>query len=152
VVGTGTLADSACVLGLQDDVRIPLSCEQLALSNVSRGPSAISAEVIPVRGKVLRIVCSQEGANGRPWRVSGGAPPSGLAVGKLLQLSVEQDGHPLEIARPYDRAIWSGLSWTVADVAAGDLIPGRPVRISYAVDDPKTKAGKISLSAFAVGN
>ncbi len=152
VVGTGRYADPMWELGRQDDVLIPSFCEQLAVSNVTTSPRAISADVIPVLGKSLRIVCSQDGANGRPWRVSGGAPPSGLPVGKLLVLRAEQDAHPLQIGRPYDRAIWSGLSWSVAEVAAVDFVPGHPVRISYAVDDLKANSGRISLSAFAVGN
>ena len=152
VVGTGKYANSEWELGRQDDVLIPSSCEPLPVSEVTNGPRSISAEVVPTRGKLLRIICSQVGANGRPWRVSGGAPPFGLAVGKLLELRVEQDGHPLKIDRPYDRPIWSGLSWTVADVAAGELVPGLPVSISYTVDDPKGASGTVSLSAFAVGN
>jgi hypothetical protein len=100
----------------------------------------------------LRIVCSQSSIDGRPWRVSGGAPPSGIPLGKLLVLAAEQGGRPLEMSRPYDRQIWSGLSWAVADVPASELTPGIPVRITYTVDDPKGKTGVVSIRAFAVQN
>jgi hypothetical protein len=151
VVGTGRYADPECELGRQDDVLIPSSSMQLPVSEVSSGLRSISSDVVPLRGKWLQIVCSQVGVNGRPWRVSGGAPPSGLPVGKLLELKVEQDGHPLKIDRPFDRPVWSGLSWTVADIAPGGLIPDRPVRVSFRVDDPKGASGIVSISAFAVG-
>jgi hypothetical protein len=58
----------------------------------------------------------------------------------------------LEMSRPYDRQVWSGLSWAVADVPAGELAPGVPVRITYTVDDPKGRTGAVSIRAFAVQN
>jgi len=151
VVGTGTYAAPKWDLGTQDDVVIPASCVALPAWDVARGPGSASAEVRVPPGMALRIIGTQEGPGGRPWRVSGGSPPSGTPLGRLLILTAEQDGRPLEMSRPYDRQIWSGLSWAVAEVPARALAAGRSVRISYSVSDPKGSSGPVSLAAFAVG-
>lgn len=152
VVGTGVYADPAWDLGIQDDVVIPESCEPLRVSDVVRGPRSVSATVFAPRSGALRIVCSQSGTDGRPWRVSGGAPPSGVPLGKLLVLKAEQGGRELEFSRPYDRQIWSGLSWAVADIPAKGMDPGGLVRLTYTVDDPKGNSGTVDIRAFAVLN
>ena len=152
VVGTGNYADPKWDLGTQNDVFIPTACGPLAANEVFRDSRSVSVTVLAPRSMALRIVCSQSSIDGRPWRVSGGAPPSGIPLGKLLVLAAEQGGRPLEMSRPYDRQIWSGLSWAVADVPASELTPGIPVRITYTVDDPKGKTGVVSIRAFAVQN
>jgi hypothetical protein len=150
VLGTGVYAEAKWDLGRQDDVAIPSSCEPLETRDLVRGPKSASATVIVPRGKALRVVCSQLRADGRPWRVNGGAPPSGTPMGEILVLKAEQDGHELKMIRPYNLQIWSGLSWAVANASALELAPGRPVRISYEIRDPKGASGSVDLSAYAV--
>jgi hypothetical protein len=150
VLGTGGYSEAKWDLGTQDDVAIPSSCDALEKRDLIHGPRSASATVNVPRGKALRIVCSQLGADGRPWRVSGGAPPSGTPMGRILVLKADQDGHELKMTRPYDLQIWSGLSWAVAEAPASELSPGRPVRISYEIRDPKAGSGSVELSAFAV--
>jgi hypothetical protein len=152
VVGTGGYADPKWDLGIQGDVLIPESCDPLLLSDVVRGSRSISATVLAPTTGNLRIVGSQIRADGRPWRVSGGAPPSGIAMGKLLVLKAKQGGRELEMNRPYDRQVWSGISWAVADVSKQDLAPGVPIRVTYTVSDPKGTLGLVSIAAYAVAN
>ena len=104
------------------------------------------------REGTLRIMCSQTGDDGRPLRITGGPPPAGIPLGKLLVLRAEQGGRQLELNRNYDRQIWSGLSWAVADIPARELAPGLPVRITYTVSDPKGISGVVSIRAFSVLN
>jgi hypothetical protein len=73
-------------------------------------------------------------------------------MGKLLVLDAEQDGKQLALSPDYDRQIWSGLSWAVADVSPQGMVPGRPVRITYTINDPKGKSGLANIRAFAVTN
>lgn len=152
VVGTGGYADQRWDLGTQADVVIPMSCKPLPIADVVREPGLVSATVVAPRTGALRIMCSQTGADGRPWRVSGGAPPSGIPLGKLLVLKAEQGGRELELSRNYDRQIWSGLSWAVADVSPQNLVPGNPVRITYSIGDPKGNSGLANIRVFAVLN
>jgi hypothetical protein len=150
VVGSGAYADPVRVMGVQDDVVIPTSCEPLQVADVVHGTLSVSATVIAPGNAALRIMCSQTGSDGYPLRVSGGPPPSGTTLGKLLVLRAEQGGKDLEMVRDSDRQIWSGLSWAVADIPASQLAPGVPVRITYTASDPKGKTGSASLRAFAV--
>jgi hypothetical protein len=152
VVGTGGYADPKWNLGTQDDVVVPESCVPLQVSEVLRGARSVSATVLAPRTGDLRIVGSQSRDDGRPWRVTGGAPPAGIPLGKLLILRAEQGGRELQMSRPYDRQVWSGLSWAVADVSRKEIAPSRPIRITYTVSDPKESSGLVGISAFAVSN
>jgi hypothetical protein len=67
-------------------------------------------------------------------------------------LKAEQGGRELELSRNYDRQIWSGLSWAVADVSPQNLVPGNPVRITYSIGDPKGNSGLANIRVFAVLN
>lgn len=150
VVGTGRYADPAWDLGVQRDVTIPASVLPLELQGLVVRPTSAAATVVVPRGRGLRIIARQRGAQGRPWRVNGGAPPAGTPMAQLLILRAQQDGRPLRLNTPYDRQIWSGLSWAVAEVPAGEFEPDRPISISYEIRDPKGAAGTLSLSAVAV--
>jgi hypothetical protein len=152
VVGSGTYSDPRWDLGTQDDVLIPGSSEPLPIEDIVRGPRSVSATVVAPSAGVLRIMCSQSGPDGRPWRVSGGPPPTGTSMGKLLVLKAEQGGRELVLSLNYDRQIWSGLSWVVGDVSPLGLVPGGPVRITYTVGDPKERSGTATIRAFAVSN
>jgi hypothetical protein len=152
VVGSGVYADPRWDLGTQADVQIPESCEPLPIADVVHGPRSVSATVLAPSAGALRIMCSQSGTDGRPWRVTGGAPPSGTSMGKLLVLEAEQDGRRLDMSREYDRQIWSGLSWAVADVSPREIVPGRPVRITYTISDPKGSSGFANIRVFAISN
>jgi hypothetical protein len=150
VAGTGVYADHKWDLGAQADVLIPESCKPLTILDVVRSPRSVSVTVVAPNSGTLRIMCSQSRSDGRPWRVTGGAPPSGISMGKLLVLKAEQNGKQLEMTRDYDRQIWSGLSWAVADVAPEGMSPGLPVRITYTIIDPKDASGFADIRAFAV--
>jgi hypothetical protein len=152
VVGSGAYADPRWDLGTQADVQIPRTCEPLPITDVVRGPRSVSATVLAPSSGTLRIMCSQSGTDGRPWRVTGGAPPSGIPMGKLLVLEAEQGGKQLGMSRDYDRQIWSGLSWAVADVPPQEMVPGRPIRITYTISDPKGGSGLATIRAFVVSN
>jgi hypothetical protein len=73
-------------------------------------------------------------------------------MGKLLVLKAEQGGRELAMSLNYDRQIWSGLSWAVAEISAQELVPGTPVWITYSVSDPKGGSGLANIRAFAVLN
>jgi hypothetical protein len=152
VVGSGAYANPRWDLGQQADVRIPASCEPLPTADVVQGPRSASATVLVPGGRALRIMCSQSGLDGRPWRVTGGAPPLGISLGKLLVLKVEQDGRQLDTSLNYDRQVWSGLSWAVAEIAPPEMRPGRPIHITYTINDPKNGSGLAVIRAFAVSN
>jgi hypothetical protein len=71
-------------------------------------------------------------------------------MGSILVVKADQGARELELRLNYDRQIWSGLSWAVADVSPPGLVPGEPVRITYSIGDPKGKSGLARIRAFAV--
>jgi hypothetical protein len=150
VVGTGTYADPALDLGTSDGAPVPRDVRLLELTNLRRTPGTLQGEAVVPPGYGLRIVGSQTRADGRPWRVSGGAPPSGTPLGSLLRLDAAQRGRAIPLVGPGDRAIWSGLSWMEAEAAPADLDARAPVVIRYAVSDPRGGTGELSLRAYAV--
>jgi hypothetical protein len=150
VVGSGGYSEPRWDLGFQEDVQVPMSSEALDMKGVVHGPKSVSASVMPPLNGVLRIIGSQVTNEGRPWRVTGGAPPSGSAMGKILVLKAEQGGKEVPLSKDYDRQVWSGLSWAVAEVPVEILTTGVPVQITYTVDDPKDKTGVVDIGAYAV--
>jgi hypothetical protein len=128
LVGFGEFSKTKYDLGVQDDVVIPKSIRPVPGLFHADGTNASVATIsAPAKGS-LRIVMRQW-ADGKPARISVGAPPNGTTLGKLLQIEVSQSGHPVPTHINYDKALWSGLSWAVAEVAASDLTPEAPLTI-----------------------
>jgi hypothetical protein len=138
LIGVGEFATAAHDLGVQEDVRIPQASRLLAefagAENERRLLHVLEAP--PCDGR-LRIVLRQTDAGGRPLRLSGGSPPNGTPLGRLLLLRAEQNGRDVPVEIAYDKAIWSGLSWAVGDVEATALVPGRPLTLQGESKDPR---------------
>ena len=95
----------------------------------------------------LRIVLRQLAA-GKPLRSSGGAPPHGTTLGKLLKLEAWQDHRSRPIVCQYDKALWSGLSWAVGEIRHEDLDAGRPITIRCT--SLANKPVELELECYAV--
>lgn len=121
VVGTGKFASAEFDLGVQHDVEIAPSSAKLATVELSRSPGQLTVEVRAEPGRRVGLFASQRDAKTRvPIRTTGGAPPNGTTLGKLLELSVTDaaTGHAILTGLTYDKAIWSGLSWAATAVTA----------------------------------
>ena len=128
VVGYGEYARAKYGLGVQEDVIIPQAIRRLEAQFFADGTNAVRASLSTPRDGDLRIVFRQS-AGGKPVRSSRGAPPNGTTLGKILQIQVSQENRSLPVDIQYDKAIWSGLSWAVAEVKARDLKSGVPVNV-----------------------
>ncbi len=128
VVGYGEYAKPKYDLGVQEDVTIPGNISPLHGQCSPDGTNSLQMTLnAPAKGD-LRIVLRQFAA-GKPRRSSGGAPPNGTPLGKLLKIEAWQDQRARPVLCYYDRAIWSGLSWAVGEVRHEDLDPGLPITI-----------------------
>ena len=136
VVGTGFYQDAAFDLGRQDQVRIPSFIQALPAAFQASGHKELVAVVKAPEAGCMRIVLRQYDKNGKARRSSGGSPPNGITLGKLLGIEVDQEGNPVNVQILYDKAIWSGLSWAVGECPAGALRLGVPVRIRCFTKEP----------------
>ncbi len=146
LIGVGDYATEKFDLGIQQDVVIPQSSRLLAEfaghENERRLTHTLTAP--PGDGR-LRFILRPRDRGGLRWRLCGGAPPNGQSLGQLLILRAEQNGLALPVAIAYDKAIWSGLSWAVGEVAGAGVNPGQPLTIIAESKDarPLTLAGAI---------
>jgi hypothetical protein len=124
LVGVGKYASVYYGLGVQEDVSIPSSIEPLVPAHIQREEKVLMALVKAPSEGSLRIVFTQQDAFGVSRRTTGGAPPAGVSLGKMLSLSAWQNEHPVDVAINYDKAVWSGLSWAVGEVTLAGLVPG----------------------------
>lgn len=129
VVGAGCYNSSAHDLGRQADVVVPLSIHPCEASFQSVNGKRISTTVPAPRQGALRVILCQKDRAGRARRSTGGAPPAGKTLGRLLTIAAEQAGRPVPVLVNYDKAIWSGLSWAVAEISAQQLDPNQPVTV-----------------------
>lgn len=128
VVGYAEYAKSKYDLGAQDDVVIPDTGERLNAEFRGDGTNAVLAIVSAPKQGSLRVVVRQF-RGGRPLRSSAGAPPKGKSLGQILRIEASQNGHSIPVRINYDKAIWSGLSWAVGEIASADVKPGVPLTI-----------------------
>jgi hypothetical protein len=120
-VGFGRYAAQAFDLGVQDDVHIPLSITPLDATFSPSGDNTIEATIPPLAAGDLRIIFQQRGSDGSIMRSWPGGPPNGTTVGKVLKISVDQNGKQLPVETDYDRQVWSGLSWGAGEIRRRDL-------------------------------
>ncbi|HOL73786.1 MAG TPA: hypothetical protein PLA43_07830 [Bryobacteraceae bacterium] len=135
VVGFGRYADASFDLGVQEDVVIPTRIRPLAAQFKQTARGELTGTVTVPAGEDLRIIMQQFGKDGYPLRTTGGSPPDGTSLGKLLRITATQDGKELPIEIQYDKAIWSGLSWAAGEIKARDLDPGKPVTIRFTTEE-----------------
>jgi hypothetical protein len=129
VIGTGCYQTLDLTLPHQDPVRIPSSIQPLSVAFQATGNKELTATLtVPAEGCV-RIILRQFDPAGKARRMTGGAPPNGITLGKLLGIEVHQAGQPVALQIQYDKAIWSGLSWAVVEFKADTLPRGVPVHI-----------------------
>ena len=116
-------------LGIQEDVHIPRSIVPLPATFVGKSANTIEAVVpAPAKGD-LRVIFQQRGSDGSILRSWPGGPPNGTSVGKVLKITVEQDGKPLPVEINYDKQVWSGLSWGAGEVKHADFVVEKPIRV-----------------------
>ncbi len=128
-VGFGTFSNAKYDLGIQEDVRIPLSIRPVAAQFQPTDSSAVTATIAPPEDGDLRIILQQLGKDGRRMRSWPGGPPDGVPVGKVLVLLATQSGKNIPIEINYDKMIWSGLSWAVGEIRHDAMHAAEPITI-----------------------
>jgi hypothetical protein len=151
MIGFGRYADPQFDLGIQQDVKIPLSIAQLPAEFHATDANTISATVGPPADEDLRIVLQQKDSKGTIRRSWPGGPPDGESVGKVLKLRARQNGKELAVETDYDRVVWSGLSWAVGEIRHGTFSTAEPITIecSSTEKEPLMLEGKLYAIQYA---
>ena len=136
VIGFGRFAAVSYDLGVQEDVVIPQSIAPIAnWAGKLNEASLTQAMPAPATGGV-RLLFQQRDSGG-PVRLSGGSPPNGTPLGQMLTITATQGGRRLPTRIEYDKAIWSGLSWAVAEVDAAELDRTAPLTVICSTTDKR---------------
>jgi hypothetical protein len=130
VVARGTFASERFDLGEEPDVVIPRTIRPVDAAFVPDGETVLTATcAAPANGETLRVIFRQA-RDGTALRSTGGAPPDGMTLGRILRLTAQQDGREVPVRIAYDKAIWSGLSWAVGEIDGAALASTAPLRIT----------------------
>jgi len=143
VVGFDEYADQKYQLGTDRSINIPIDIEPVACKFADAGRNVITTTIQPPKGKDIRILVQQFGADDFPKRVSGGHPPNGTTMDKFISIVVTQEGKPVPLQIEYDKMIWSGLSWAAGEIKSNAFDNSRPLEIRCL----STDADKLTLKA-----
>lgn len=140
MVGFGKYASSVYDLGVQQDDVIPRAIQPITTSFHSTGKGVIQATITAPSKGDLRLILQQYSPDGslrRSWTDDN--------MDKTLQLKAEQDGHALPVHENDDRVIWAGLSWDVGEISAKDMVPGKPLTLTFQSmeKDPVVLKGRV---------
>lgn len=145
LVGVGKYASVYYSLGVQEDVLIPASIEPLPVEFVQDGDKALISHIKAPSEGSLRVIFFQADPSGLARRTTGGSPPNGISLGKMLTISAQQNGQPVLVDINYDKAIWSGLSWAAGEIPAGRLMSNNDVVIRCITVEPSPVTLKAML-------
>jgi hypothetical protein len=148
VIGLGEYANEKYDMGTDDTIHIPVAIDKIPATFANTGKDTIGAKVDVPAGKNLRIVMQQYYSNGDPCRSWLGAPPDGKKVNEVIKIQVTQDGREIPQHIEYDKMIWSGLSWGVAEIRQGTFDHNKPLTVQCSTSEKD--AAKITGAAYAV--
>jgi hypothetical protein len=145
VIGFGKYAIGQSAWESDRDIQVPQKIESLKADMEITGNHTASLKINPVAGMNLRILFSQCGADGKPFRSWGGAPPNGTKMNEILSITAKQGEAMLPVRIEYDKMIWCGLSWAAGEIKTADLDFKQPVQIICAAKDGESKDFKINV-------
>jgi hypothetical protein len=147
VVGFGKNALDQRSWENQEDILIPQQIQPLKAALQKTGIHAASVEVHPVAGMNVRILFSQRGSDGKPFRSWGGAPPNGTKMNEYLRITAKQGDKELPLRIQYDKMIWCGLSWAAAEINSADFNAQQPLQIICTSKEGESQNFKIDVYA-----
>jgi len=137
LVGSGSFTDKKFDLGIQEDVVIPSFIAPLQVTLINTGKNTVEGTLSYSGINDLRLIFKQSDNNGNPLRVTGNSPPDGIFMAKLLTIKATQEGKELPIKIQYDKQIWSGISWAVAEIPNASINKTLPINIQYTDADKR---------------
>ena len=147
VIGFGKYAAGQGKWESDQDIHIPQRIESLKADLEITGNHTASVQLNPLPGMNIRILFSQCGADGKPFRSWGGAPPDGTKMNEFLSITAKQGEKTLPVRIEYDKMIWCGLSWAAGEINTADFDSKQPLQIVCTAKDGESKYFKINIYA-----
>lgn len=136
-------------LGVQGDVVIPRSIRPMTALFESRDPKLATAKIDAPESIDIRIIMRHLDGQGMALRTSGRCVGDDqLPMGRILRISVSQQGRPVQVHTNYDRPNWSGMAWAAGEIRAGDVTPGVSLTVTCETVDPRD--AHLSCELYAV--
>ena len=147
LVGYGQYAHPQSDLGIEEDVRIPLSIEPVPATFRPHGRNEVQASATPPQGADLRIIMRQRSPDGQIQRTWAGGPPNGMSMEKVFQIQARHQANSLPIEIQYGKTIWSGLSWAAGEVRSAEIPRDGPLVITCSSGEKSEVSLEVELYA-----
>ncbi|HKK63891.1 MAG TPA: hypothetical protein VJ951_15100 [Bacteroidales bacterium] len=133
LIGLGKYSNENYHLGEEKDVKIPVAMKQVDVDFKKKSNNSLQGQFDVTKPGLYRVIFQQFLPNGMPCRLSGGGYPNGTPIDKLEILSVQVENTSIPIAIKYDKPLWSGLSWAVAEFELNNNHKGASCHVEYNV-------------------
>lgn len=146
VVGYGRFNDTAYDLGIEKDILIPSDIDKIDRYDLSF-PEEHTAfiKITPDKRKNIRILLRQCDESGRPFRSWGGAPSDGAYMTEFFEIQASAKGNSIPLRLEYDKQIWCGLSWAVAEIPHEHFKENEAIEMTVSLRDGLAKHADLSL-------
>jgi hypothetical protein len=150
VIGFGRYASADFDLGQQADILISSDIERVELTDLKEEQNATTATIEAPKKGGLRIVMRQLSSKGTPVRTKGGPREIRKSMEELFHMEARSGERVLPMEVQWNRKIWSGLSWAVAEIPASELKNGETVTVHCTSAEPLPV--RLKLEAYNVQN
>ncbi len=133
LIGFGKYSSTDYRLGEEKDVRIPVKMEEVDIHFKKHNTNALLGQFEVTKAGIYRVIFQQFLSNGMPCRVSDGGYPDGTLIDKIEILNVQIENTSIPVTIHYDKPLWSGLSWAVAEFELNKNHEGASCIVDYGV-------------------
>jgi hypothetical protein len=131
LVGFGEFSLAKWALGkAESDFLIPEKISEVNVDWKEKAQGLLGSFSVEKPG-TYRLLFQQMRKNGTPLRVSGGSKAGSKSLGQLLKISASVGGVLVPAKQNYDKIIWSGLSWAVAEINLSKDLVGKAVQVDF---------------------
>ena len=117
LLGSGKYRSHNYHLGTGEGVKIPQNSRKIEVEfeKARNNGNTLTAKLNQLSQGTYRVIFQQFHSYGTPARSSGGAYPDGTTMEKMLVIQCFANQQDVELKINYNKALWSGLSWAVAE-------------------------------------
>lgn len=135
VIGVGHYGKAAYDMGVEPQIIIPESIEPVKFQTRTIDENSVKIVVEAMNDQTIRVLFRQLDEACKAFRSWGGAPPDGKKMDSYIKIEAMRGGKILPADVRYDKVVWCGLSWGVAEIRTGAGDASSPIEITcYSVE------------------